>query len=87
LRPLKPLRISERHNLQQLQKVPGLILAECTLSHFSAARALQLLQRTGMGIPLIVISGVTNEDTAVALMKQGATDYVLKDRLSALDRL
>jgi glycogen phosphorylase len=75
---------NEADYLQQLQKVPGLILAECTLSHFSAARALQLLQRTGMGIPLIVISGVTNEDTAVALMKQGATDYVLKDRLSAL---
>lgn len=75
---------SEADYLQQLQTAPGLILADCTLSHFSAARALQLLQRTGMSIPLIVISGVTGEDTAVTLMKQGATDYVLKDRLSAL---
>lgn len=62
---------NEADYLQQLQIAPGLILAECTLSHFSAARSLQLLQRTGMGIPLIVISGVSGEDTAVALMKQG----------------
>jgi glycogen phosphorylase len=75
---------NEADYVQQLQTVPGLILTDCTLLHFSAARALQLLQRTGMGTPLIVISGVTGEDTAVALMKQGATDYVLKDRLSAL---
>jgi glycogen phosphorylase len=75
---------NEAAYLQQLQTVPDLILADRTLSHFSAARALQLLQRTGMSIPFIVISGITGEDTAVAMMKQGATDYVLKDRLSAL---
>src|SRR5208282_1033069 len=75
---------NEAAYVQQLQTVPDLILADCTLSHFSAAQALQLLQRTGMSIPFIVISGITGEDTAVAMMKQGATDYVLKDRLSAL---
>jgi starch phosphorylase len=75
---------NEAAYLQQLQTVPDLILADCTLSQFSAARALQLLQRTGMKIPFIVISGITGEDTAVAMMKQGATEYVLKDRLSAL---
>ena len=75
---------SESEYLRQLQTVPDLILADCNLSHFSAARALQLLQRTGMRIPFIVISGMTGEDTAVAMMKQGATDYVMKDRLSAL---
>ena len=75
---------NEAAYLQQLQTVPGLILADCTLSHFSAGRALQLLQRAGLSIPFIVISGTSGEDTAVAMMKQGATDYVLKDRLSAL---
>jgi starch phosphorylase len=75
---------NETAYLQQLLTVPDLILADCTLSQFSAARALQLLQRTGMKIPFIVISGITGEDTAVAMMKQGATEYVLKDRLSAL---
>ena len=77
---------NEAAYLQQLQTVPDLILADCTLSHFSAGRALQLLQRTGLSIPFIVISGTIGEDTAVAMMKQGATDYVLKDRLSALGR-
>jgi hypothetical protein len=37
-----------------------------------------------MSIPLILNPGFTDEDTAVGLMKQGATDYVLKARLSAL---
>jgi len=75
---------NEAAYLQQLQTVPDLILADCTLPQFSAVRALQLLQRTGLSIPFIVISGTIGEDTAVAMMKQGATDYVLKDRLSAL---
>jgi len=75
---------NESEYLRQLQAVPDLILVDCNLSLFSAARALQLLQRTGMSIPFIVISGITGEDTAVAMMKQGATDYVMKDRLSAL---
>src|SRR5271157_2626802 len=75
---------NESDYLRQLQTVPDLILADCTLPQFSAVRALQLLHRTGLSIPFIVISGTIGEDTAVAMMKQGATDYVLKDRLSAL---
>jgi len=75
---------NESDYLRQLQTIPDLIFADCTLSQFSAARALQLLQRAGLSIPFIVISGTRGEDTAVAMMKQGATDYVLKDQLSRL---
>ena len=75
---------NESDYLRQLQTAPDLILADCTLPQFSAVRALQLLQRAGLSIPFIVISGIIGEDTAVAMMKEGATDYVLKDRLSRL---
>ncbi len=75
---------NESDYLRQLRTVPDLILADCTLRRFSALRALQLLQRTGLSIPFIVISGTMGEDTAVAMMKQGADDYVLKNRLSRL---
>jgi starch phosphorylase len=75
---------NEAAYLEQLQTVPDVILADHILRQFSAVRALQLLQRTGLSIPFIVISGTIGEDTAVAMMKEGATDYVLKDRLSAL---
>jgi glycogen phosphorylase len=75
---------NESDYLRQLRTVPDLILADCTLRRFSALRALQLLQRSGLSIPFIVISGTMGEDTAVAMMKQGADDYVLKNRLSRL---
>jgi starch phosphorylase len=74
----------ESDYLRQLQTIPDLILADCTLAQFSAVRALQLLQRSGQSIPFIVISGTRGEDTAVAMMKLGADDYVLKNRLSRL---
>ena len=70
--------------LRQLQTVPDLVLADCTLMPFSAARALQLLQRAGLSIPFIVITDAAGEDATVAMVKQGATDYVLKEWLSAL---
>jgi glycogen phosphorylase len=62
----------------------GIVLADYTLPHFSGLRALQLLQQQGRAIPFIVVSGTIGEEAAVAAMKQGATDYVLKD---CMDRL
>jgi len=75
---------NESDYLRLLKTGPDLILADCTLPQFSAVQALQLLQRAGLSIPFIVISGTIGEETAVAMMKQGATDYVLKGRLSRL---
>src|ERR1035437_1756923 len=61
-----------------------IILADYELPQFSGLRALELLQLSGRDIPLIVVSGTIGEDTAVAAMKQGATDYLLKGRLTRL---
>ncbi len=61
-----------------------MILADYHLPGFDAARALRLLQERGLDIPFIVVSGFIGEDIAVATMRQGAADYLLKDRLVRL---
>ena len=54
------------------------------MPQFDGLRALELLQERGLDIPFIIVSGTIGEDTAVAAMKLGAADYLLKDRLARL---
>ena len=61
-----------------------LILSDHAMPAFSSTLALQLLQRLDLDIPFIVVSGTIGEATAVAVMKAGANDYVLKDSLVRL---
>ncbi len=65
---------------------PGfdIILSDFEMPTFSAPRALQLLKDSGLDIPFIIISGTIGEDVAVEAMRQGASDYLLKDRLTRL---
>jgi signal transduction histidine kinase/DNA-binding response OmpR family regulator len=60
------------------------VIADYRLPQFDAPAALALLQGTGLDIPFIVVSGTVGEDTAVATMKAGAHDYLMKDRLARL---
>jgi PAS domain S-box-containing protein len=60
------------------------ILSDYDMPEFSGLRALELLRASGLEIPFIIISGTIGEDTAVAAMKEGAVDYLLKDRLARL---
>jgi PAS domain S-box-containing protein len=62
----------------------NLILADYVLPRFSGMAALRLLTESGRDIPLIMISGKVGEETAVAAMRAGACDYILKDNLSRL---
>lgn len=61
-----------------------IILADYTLPGFNASEALKLAKNLQPQTPFICISGTIGEDKAVELVKQGATDYVLKDRLGRL---
>lgn len=70
--------------LQAIDKMPDIILADYSLPQFTAMQALHLLQERGYDIPFIVITGTISEEAAVETMKQGAADYLLKDRLSRL---
>src|SRR5581483_10935597 len=60
------------------------VIADYVLPRFSGPAALKLLQRRGLDHPFIIVSGHIDEDTAVASMKAGAHDYVMKDRLTRL---
>lgn len=61
-----------------------IILADYTLPQFDAPRALAVLNESRLDIPFIVVTGSIGEEQAVECIKQGATDYLLKDRLTRL---
>ncbi len=75
---------TEQDYLAHLSPDWDIILADYTLPQFSALRALRLLQERNLDIPFIVITGSISEEAAVECMREGATDYLLKDRLSRL---
>ena len=75
---------SESDYLSALDTRPDVILADFSLPQFTALRALHLLKEKQLDIPFIVVTGTISEEVAVDCMKQGATDYLLKDRLSRL---
>ena len=61
-----------------------MILADYNLPQFSAPAALKILQESGKDLPFIIVSGGIGEDTAVAAMKGGAHDYLMKGNLARL---
>ena len=61
-----------------------LILSDHRLPNFSSIGALALLQNSGLDLPFIIVSGTMGEETAVAAMKAGANDYVMKGSLARL---
>lgn len=75
---------TESDYLAHLDPALDVILADYRLPQFDGLRALHLLQERKLDIPFIIVSGVIGEERAVAAMKQGAEDYLLKDRLERL---
>ena len=63
---------------------PGLILSDYKLPGFDGAQALVIATERCPNVPVIIVSGAVGEETAVELLKNGATDFVLKDRLARL---
>ncbi len=60
------------------------IIADFALPRFDALAAFALVQKRGLDLPFLIVSGQIGEDTAVAAMKAGVHDFLLKDRLSRL---
>ncbi len=61
-----------------------LIIADYNLPQFSAPDALEMIKTAGRDIPFVIVSGGIGETTAVAAMKAGASDYLMKDNLTRL---
>ncbi len=61
-----------------------IVICDYAMPKFSGVGALALLRKSGLDIPFIVVSGTIGEETAVAMMKAGAHDYMMKGNLARL---
>jgi PAS domain S-box-containing protein len=75
---------TEEEYLNKLAPGLEIILSDYAMPLFSGPMALEILKKSGPDIPFIVISGTIGEDVAVDMMKKGASDYLIKDRLGRL---
>jgi signal transduction histidine kinase/DNA-binding response OmpR family regulator len=62
----------------------SLIVSDFSMPRLSALDALEIVRRSGLDIPFIVVSGTIGEDVAVTTMKRGAHDYLIKGNLTRL---
>src|ERR671916_2497725 len=63
-----------------------LVISDHSMPAFSSSAALGLLRSKGfVDLPFIIVSGQIGEDAAVAAMKAGAHDYLMKDNLARLN--
>lgn len=74
--------VETRHALQT--ESWDAVLADYVLPGFSADDAIRLLREMELDLPLLIVSGMMGEDAAVAAMRAGAHDYLMKDRLARL---
>jgi signal transduction histidine kinase len=63
---------------------PHLILSDYSLPTFDGSAALAIAQRITPQVPFIFVTGTLGEEVAIDMLKLGATDYVLKNRLARL---
>ena len=63
---------------------PEIILSDHSIPQFSSNEALQLSRQKFTHIPFILVTGAVSEEFAANIIKQGADDYILKDRLARL---
>ena len=75
---------TEAGYLAELRPDLDIVLADYRLPQFDALTALEHLKESGWDVPFIIVSGAISEEAAVESMKQGSSDYVLKDRMARL---
>ncbi|HMH22955.1 MAG TPA: PAS domain-containing protein [Puia sp.] len=63
---------------------PAVILADNSMPEFSAREALRIVHQRSLHIPFIMVTGTVSEEFAADIIKLGADDYILKDRLTRL---
>jgi two-component system, cell cycle sensor histidine kinase and response regulator CckA len=63
---------------------PDLILSDYSLPSYDGLSALRVTLEVAPDIPFIMVTASVNEETAVACLKAGAADYILKDKLARL---
>ncbi len=64
--------------------VPDIVLSDHSLPGFNSLDAIKILKEGAYNIPFILVTATVSEEFAVDIMRDGATDYVLKDRMQRL---
>ncbi len=64
--------------------VPDIIIADHSLPSFNSLDAISIMKQKGIKIPIILVTATVSDEYAVEVMKAGANDYILKDRLHRL---
>ncbi|HST81351.1 MAG TPA: ATP-binding protein [Kineosporiaceae bacterium] len=67
-----------------LAEEPDIVVCDYSLPTMTALDALRILGELKLDVPLVVVSGVMDEETCVMSLRLGAVDYLLKDRLVRL---
>lgn len=79
------LAMSKANFVQALDTFkPDLILSDNSLPQFTATEALDIIKTLSLDIPFILVTGTVSEEFAATIIKLGADDYILKDRLFRL---
>jgi putative two-component system response regulator len=74
-----------RDFVQALERArPDVILADCHLPDMDGCTALEIAALMHPGAPVVMVTGGLSDDNAAELLRAGAQDYVLKDRLARL---
>jgi pentatricopeptide repeat protein len=78
--------VTEASFLSRLDEGCDLILSDCALPQFTGFQALEAVRARRLDVPFILVSGTISEDVAAEAMRNGADDYVSKNRLDRLGR-
>jgi signal transduction histidine kinase len=63
---------------------PDIVLSDLSMPGFSGYRALEIVREHSRYVPFIFVSGTMGEETAVRALRQGATDYIIKNNPARL---
>jgi two-component system, cell cycle sensor histidine kinase and response regulator CckA len=79
-------RVEDERGLRAALAVQAwdVVISDWSMPTFTAMEALAILHQSGLDVPFIIVSGNLGEETAVAAMRAGAADFVLKDKLARL---
>jgi two-component system, NarL family, sensor histidine kinase UhpB len=77
------LAMNQKEFLEALDSYePDIILSDNSLPNFNASEALRIVQQRCINVPFILVTGAVSEEFAAQIIKLGADDYILKDRLT-----
>src|SRR4051812_35896579 len=80
-----PTRVETAEGLRKALEQPwDIVIADYNLPQFDALAALEIVKTSGQDVPFLIVSGGIGESTAVAAMKAGAHDYLMKGNLARL---